>query len=287
LFGDRLDLDIDNMFYDVCDNIVLSHTKADFEGFEMDLLRMIGIDSPVNSEEYAKIDNLMLTEKVYQSLRANYDRKNDKIAQRTFPQIKHVFETMSNKYTNIVFELTDGIRNVQIVLDLEKAYKSNGTAIAKSVETNIILGMIDNEWKEHLREMDDLRSAVNNAQYEQKDPLLVYKLESFELFKAMLGRLNNEAVELLARLDIPNEQEVQSTNKAVTHQNNYEKAQISNSTSSTTPPRFQGSEGYDEAMRNSMPEVEKRQPVIAEPKAGRNEPCPCGSGKKFKQCHGK
>ncbi|MFM2041345.1 MAG: preprotein translocase subunit SecA [Bacteroidota bacterium] len=287
LFGDRLDLDIDNMFYDVCDNIVLAHNKSDFEGFELDLLRMIGIDSPVNSEEYAKIDNLMLTEKVYQSLRAHYERKNEKIAQRTFPQIKHVFETMSNQYKNIVFELTDGMRNVQIVLDLEKAYKSNGTAIAKSVETNIILGMIDNEWKEHLREMDDLRSAVNNAQYEQKDPLLVYKLESFELFKAMLGRLNNEAVELLARLDIPNEQEFQSTNKAVTHQNNYEKAQISNSTSSTTPPRFQGSEGYDEAMRNSMPEVEKRQPVIAEPKAGRNEPCPCGSGKKFKQCHGK
>lgn len=290
LYGDRLDLDIDNMFYDVCENTVLSHTKEDFELFELDLLRILGIDSPVKEEEYRSIDRMDLVEKVYAYMCDQYERKNDKISTKAFPQIKHVFETMANKYKNIVFPMTDGRREVQIVVDLEEAYKSEGKNITKSFEKNIILGMIDNEWKEHLREMDDLRSAVNNAQYEQKDPLLVYKLESFELFKTMLQRLNAETIELLMKLDIPYEQEVQSTNKEVA-QHNYDKAQISSASSSTSSsssaPRFQGSEGYDQAVQNSMTQVEKQQPVIAEAKIERNAPCPCGSGKKYKQCHGK
>ena len=291
LYGDRLGVDIDNMFYDLCEATVLSHTKDDFETFEMDLLRVIGTDSPVDEAEYKTIDRTVLVEKVYHYMCDQYTRKNEKISSKAFPQIKHVHETMGGKYKNIVFPMTDGKREVQIVIDLEQAYKSKGEEIKTSVEKNIILGMIDNEWKEHLREMDDLRSAVNNAQYEQKDPLLVYKLESFELFKSMLKRLNAESIELLMKLDIPVEQEVKSTNAEITHQNNYDKAQINSAPSSTTtssaPPRFQGSEGYDQAIQNSMTQVEKQQPIVVEPKTGRNDPCPCGSGKKFKQCHGK
>jgi preprotein translocase subunit SecA len=253
----------------------------------MDLIRQIGIDSPVIKEEYRGMDNLELIEKVYSSTREQYDRKNEKIAGKAFPQIKHVHENMADRYKNIVFPLTDGKREMQLVLNLEEAYKSGGRAISTAFEKNIILGMIDNEWKEHLREMDDLRSAVHNAQYEQKDPLLVYKLESFDLFKAMLARLNKEAVELLMKLDIPMEQQmVQSTNKEVTRQHNYDKARAVSSDGGDRP-KFEGSEGYKEAIQNSMPETPKSQPVIAEPKVGRNDPCPCGSGKKYKQCHGK
>jgi preprotein translocase subunit SecA len=287
LYGDRLDLDIDNMFYDTCESIVLNNTKEDFDAFEMDLIRQIGIDSPVTKEEYRGMDNLELIEKVYSATREQYDRKNEKIAGKAFPQIKHVHENMADRYKNIVFPLTDGKREMQLVLNLEEAYKSGGRAISTAFEKNIILGMIDNEWKEHLREMDDLRSAVHNAQYEQKDPLLVYKLESFDLFKAMLARLNKEAVELLMKLDIPMEQQVvQSTNKEVTRQHNYDKAKALSSEGGDRP-KFEGSEGYQEAIQNSMPEAPKSQPVIAEPKVGRNDPCPCGSGKKYKQCHGK
>jgi preprotein translocase subunit SecA len=220
-----------------------------------------------------------------------YMRKNEKIAHKAFPQIKHVYETMSDQYKNIVFPLSDGRREVRMVIDLKDAYESEGKEITKSFEKNIILGMIDNEWKEHLREMDDLRSAVNNAQYEQKDPLLVYKLESFELFKAMLSRLNAEAIELLMKLDLPIVQEVESTNSEVTHQHNYDKAQLNqgsdSNTSSTSAPRFSGSDGYQQAIQNSMQQPEKSQPVVADPKIGRNDACPCGSGKKYKQCHGK
>jgi preprotein translocase subunit SecA len=198
---------------------------------------------------------------------------------------------MSNQYQNIVFELTDGKRAIKMILNLEETYKTGGKNIYREYEKQITLGMIDNEWKEHLREMDDLRSAVNNAQYEQKDPLLVYKLESFELFKNMMTRMNAETTEFLIKVDIPVEQEIQSTNKEIAHEDHYQKAQIntgnSSNKSSTRAPQFQGSEGYEQAMMNSTQTLEKQQPVIADPKINRNDLCPCGSGKKYKQCHGK
>ena len=289
LFGERMDIDIDNMLYDVCDSIVASHNTDDFENFELELLRVIGIQSPVSAEEYASLDQQVVAEKTYASLREHYDRKNEKIAEKAMPQIKHVHETMSDQYKNIVFPLTDGKREIRLVVNLEEAYNTGGKAISTSFEKNIVLGMIDNEWKEHLREMDDLRSAVHHAQYEQKDPLLVYKLESFELFKAMLVRLNSETTELLTKLDIPVAEEIESTNTSITSQSNYSEAQTTSgggeSQQSAPAP---GREGYDEAIRNSGGQpAPKQQPVVAEKKIGRNDPCPCGSGKKYKQCHGK
>jgi preprotein translocase subunit SecA len=247
-------------------------------------LRLIGIEAPVDETTFKSISSQELTERTYQSLRDAYDRKCEKIARLAYPQVKHVFETMSQQYKNIVFPLTDGRRQLQLIVNLEEAYNSTGKVISKYFERNVILSKIDEEWKEHLREMDDLRSAVRNAQYEQKDPLVIYKLESYELFRSMLNRLNEEALELLMKMDVPVEQQIESTNKE-DHQNHYDKAQLS-STSSTTPPAFEGREGYEQAIANSMPQREKQQPVVADPKIGRNDPCPCGSGKKFKQCHG-
>lgn len=166
------------------------------------------------------MDKGLLVDKVYQGMREQYDRKCDKIAAKALPQIKHVYETMSNKYKNIVFPLSDGRREMELIVNLEDAYSTQGKIISKSFEKNIILSKIDDEWKEHLREMDDLRSAVNNATYEQKDPLVVYKLESYELFKAMMNRLNEEAVDLLMRMDIPVEQQlkaqIRTKNKVIT-----------------------------------------------------------------------
>ena len=290
LFGDRLDLDTDNMFYDISESIVIQHGGgSNFVEFEMDLLRVLNVQSPVSEEEYKTIDKTNLAEKVYNEVCSHYTRKNEKIASRVYPQVKHVFENMPGQFKTIVFPLSDGKREVRMELDLEAAYRSEGKQIAKEYEKNITLGMIDNEWKEHLREMDDLRSAVNNAQYEQKDPLLVYKLESFDLFKNMLNRLNTETTEFLMKVDIPVEEEIESSKKEVSHKDHYQKAQIAQqngNTSSTRAPQFQGSQGYDQAIQNSEQVREKQQPVTAEPKVGRNDLCPCGSGKKFKQCHG-
>jgi preprotein translocase subunit SecA len=283
LFGDRMDIDVDNMFYELAEETVLKLSNHDFNDYEIELIRLIGIESPVNEEEFKSLDKMELIHAVYIAMTKQYKRKCQKIAELAMPQIKHVHETMSDRYKNIVFPLTDGRKELQLIINLEEAYKSNGTVISKYFEKNIILGMIDNEWKEHLREMDDLRSAVNNATYEQKDPLVIYKLESYELFKSMLYRLNQEAVELLMKLNVPAEVALQSTNTE-DKQNNYGNSNTSNA---TTPPQFNGSDGYRQAVRNSLPTPEKKQPVIAQAKVNRNDACPCGSGKKYKQCHGK
>ena len=289
LFGDRLDLDVSNMFYDVIESVVANGKNSSYEEFDLEMMRLFGMQAPVDQAHFNKSDLNTLVNDVYDGVQEHYNRKNDLIAVRAYPQIKHVYETMSN-YKNIVFPITDGRKMTQFVVNLEEAYNTEGRAIGKALERNIVLGMIDNEWKEHLREMDDLRSSVQQAVYEQKDPLLIYKLESFELFKAMLARLNAETIEFLVRADLPQEQvqEVKSTNREIAA-NNYEKASTNSAETSTgtKPQRFQGSEGYEEAIRNSAPQREKQQPAVAEAKIGRNDPCPCGSGKKYKQCHGK
>ena len=279
LFGERLDIDIDNMFYDVSEEITLGYDKTQFKSFEEELLRMVGVQSPISEEEYESKDENTIIDIVYSQLKNQYERKNKKITTAAIPQIKHVYETMSEKYKNIVFPLTDGRREMQLVVNLQEAYESEGSNITNMFEKNIILSMIDNEWKEHLREMDDLRSAVSNAQYEQKDPLLVYKLESFELFKKMLIRLNSETMELLMKLDIPTSQEIQTTNKSIANQSNYEKARENKQEN-----QLGSREGYQEAIRNSASQrQEKNQPVFAAPKINRNQIVKISNGQETKE----
>ena len=284
LYGDKIDIDVDNMFYDLCDLTVFKNENSNYQDFELDLVRVLGIAAPITEDEFTEINKNELVDIVYDKTRSKYDRKCEKIATKGMPQIKHVYETMSEKYKNIVFPLTDGKREMRLIINLEDAYKSEGKNISRSFEKNVILSKIDEEWKEHLREMDDLRSAVNNATYEQKDPLVIYKLESYELFKSMLARLNEDVVELLMKLDIPAEQEVESTNKE-DKQSNYSGS--NSGQSNTSQDGLPGRQGFDQAIQNSMRSEEKRQPIVSAPKVGRNEPCPCGSGKKYKQCHGK
>lgn len=278
LFGERLDVDVDNMFYDSAETSVNNHYKGDFELFEHELMRDFGISSPVDANEFKSIDQVSLTEKVYMGIWKAYQRKNERLIAMCMPQVNHVLDNEQGRYTMMAIPLTDGRRMMQVGVNLEEARKTEGTSIPREIEKSIILGMIDNEWKEHLREMDDLRSAVNNAQYEQKDPLLVYKLESFELFRSMLARLNKESIELLVKMDIYVEQAPQAAVE-IAPENNYAAQQ-------TNVQEIQGSEGFQEAIDNSMRQP-KQEPAIAEDKIGRNDLCPCGSGKKYKQCHGK
>ncbi len=280
LYGDRIDIDVDNMFYDLCDLTVYKNENSNFQDFELDLVRVLGIAAPIQEDEFTDINKDELVDIVYEKTRSKYDRKCDKIATKGMPQIKHVYETMSEKYKNIVFPLSDGKREMRLIVNLEDAYKSEGKNISRSFEKNVILSKIDEEWKEHLREMDDLRSAVNNATYEQKDPLVIYKLESYELFKNMLSRLNEDVVELLMKLDIPEQQEVESTNKE-DKQSNYSGSSSGQSSSSQSP--LPGRQGYDEAIKNSMRREEKQQPIVVEPKLGRNELVKISNGKETKE----
>src|SRR5690606_32340040 len=167
----------------------------------------------------------MLCSAIYDQLQEKYNAKNTAIIERVFPQIKDIFQTPNNQYRNFVFPLTDGIKTMELVINIEDAYRTEGKSMIKAFEKSIVLSLIDDEWKEHLREMDDLRSSVRGAVYEQKDPLLVYKLESFELFKAMMSRFSKDVVSSLVNMDLPKMVErVAVTNKSEELQNNYQNA---------------------------------------------------------------
>jgi preprotein translocase subunit SecA len=282
-----MDVDVSNMFYDVVEGFVNANANGSFEDFELELLRVLGIESPVSMSEFNSINKMDLVEDIFEKVVSQYHEKNERIGRLILPQVKELSENNS-RFEILVFEVSNGRRKMGVHLNIKETAEAEGRNIASTIEKNLVLGMIDNEWKEHLREMDDLRGSVQQAVYEQKDPLLIYKLESFELFKGMLNRLSNETVEFLVQSDLYTDsgERVKQTQVAKAP-SAYDQAQIQNTSSSTPPPQFHGSEGYDEAMRNSMPQREKQQPVIAETKIGRNDPCPCGSGKKYKQCHGK
>jgi len=276
LYGERIQVDLSNMIYDTCENLINEHHQnADYEGFEMDLIRVFSISSPFKSEDFVKGNPAEMVDKLYHEVWGAYTRKIDAIAHQAYPVIKDVFETKAHQYQNIVVPFTDGQRLFQITTNLEKAYKTNGAELVKSFEKSIILHTIDNAWKEHLRELDDLRTSVQNASYEQKDPLLIYKFESFGLFKTMMGQINKDVVSSLVKASIPvrNSEEI--------HQEEHRRRQdFSKLTASK--------DSYPGAGNGSQQkEKPKSEPVRVEKKVGRNELCPCGSGKKFKQCHGK
>ncbi|MFP4367174.1 MAG: preprotein translocase subunit SecA [Bacteroidales bacterium] len=272
LKGERIDVEIANMMLDVCENIVFQyHDASDHEGFKVELIRLFSIDSPVSEEEFRQLSAKDIMEKMRVLINETFRRKVEIIAKQAYPVIKDVYEKSSQLYENIVVPISDGSRVFQVVTNLKKAYETEGRDIVKSYQKTAILMVIDELWKEHLREMDDLKQSVQTATYEQKDPLLIYKFESFELFKTMIGRVNRDVVATLMKGHIPirDASQVREAEKR----------------------RRLDMSGYETSRRNEMmantKEQQKSQPVKVEKKVGRNEPCPCGSGKKFKHCHGK
>lgn len=271
LFGDRLRVDIANNMYDVCENLVQElQPTSDYESMKMEAIRLLSIEVPFDEQEFLKSSVSNLTEKLYNASLEAYKRKSQDIQHKVYPVVKDVYEKQGQVYENIVIPITDGQKTYNIVTNLKNAYESDGKDLVLSIEKSISLLTIDDSWKEHLREMDDLKQSVQNATYEQKDPLLIYKFESFELFKTMIEKINREVVSILMKGNIPvqNSEQVKQAEKR-------KRMDMS---------RFNTSrEG--ETLENK--EKQKLQPVRTEKKIGRNEPCPCGSGKKYKQCHGK
>ncbi len=282
LYGDRLQLDIENMFRDVAENIVASNYAAkDYENFKLEILQYLGINSPVSESDFEAKKPVEIKEKLYRAARQRFDDRVDAIAETAVPIIKNVHETQS-QFENIAVPFSDGKKAMQVVVNIEKCLESEGVELARGLEKSATLAIIDNEWKEHLREMDDLRQSVQNARFEQKDPLLIYKFESFELFKKMIDRVSFEVVSFLAKAALPGRpDQVQTTSHT----------SITNDDSSKLQTSRPGSEEEQSApsrggARPQQP-PKKVEPVRVEKKIGRNDPCPCGSGKKYKQCHGK
>ena len=275
LFGERIELDVSNMMYDVCESIVSQlHGQVEFEEFRFNVFRHLSIDMPLSPQEFIKLGPEEVTEKLYRSLRETYIRKQANISKQVFPVIKDVFEKQGKQYENIVVPISDGTRVYNIITNLEKAYNTNGEELVKSYVKSIVLRVIDDAWKEHLRELDDLRQSVQTATYEQKDPLLIYKFESFELFRSMIDKVNKDIAGILIRGQLP-----------VRDPNAIQRAQAPRRTD------FSGMEAQKKEFTGSQQQQGRKkeepiQPVRVEKKVGRNDPCPCGSGKKYKHCHG-
>lgn len=273
LYGERLSVDIANMMSDVCESLIVEYQdNGDFEGFKFELLRTFSVESPFEEERFLKDNATELIEELYKLVLATYKRKEEAIAQQAYPVIKDVYEKSGHNYTNIVVPVTDGNKTIQVITNLEKTYKTEGRELVKSYQKSAILAHIDETWKEHLRELDDLKQSVQAASYEQKDPLLIYKFESFELFKTAIDKVNRDVVATLVKGHIPTQDPDKVREAQQQKRTDYSNLETSR------PDQATGKDGEKQ---------KKIQPVRVEKKVGRNDPCPCGSGKKFKNCHGK
>ena len=276
LMGERIGVDIMNMMYDASKTIVDIYSPVnDYEEMSLDVFKTFAIEMPFTQDEMKSIKPEEQTDMIFDAVMAAFKRKSEHLAEISFPVIKQVYENQGQIYENILIPITDGKRMYNISCNLKEAYDTQCKSILKEFQKSILLHTIDDAWKEHLRDLDQLRQSVQNASYEQKDPLLVYKLESYSLFKGMVETINRKTVSVLMRGQIPVREPQEVKEATVEEHQDYSKMKTEKDQISNT--------GAD---ASSNIEKEKAQPVKAGPHIGRNDPCPCGSGKKYKSCHG-
>jgi preprotein translocase subunit SecA len=278
LFGDRLDVDINNMIFDVVEDIVTEYKEvSNYEGFKLEVIKNFTVDTQISAGDFASAKIHELTDRLFAEVSSFYTHKSEKIVQQAMPVLQQVFADRGDAIEQIVVPFSDGLKHIQVVVELKKAIDNKGREITKSFEKSIVLALIDESWKEHLREMDELKQSVQNAVYEQKDPLVIYKVEAFNLFRGMLNQVNKEVVSFLFKGIIPMAQEPDQVQEAAAP-----KAQPKLNASK----QEYGQQASDLDLIGDTRENVAQQPIRKEVTIGRNEPCPCGSGKKFKHCHG-
>ena len=267
--GEKIEIDLQNMMKDTAAIFVDNNKGLPFEEFEVSLMAQLSIDSGLDEATYEKAKPAEIEDRIVEHMQEVYRRRMDTLVERLYPIIKDVYEKQGTMYQNIAIPISDGRKQMTLSVNLERAYNSEGREIAKTLSKNIILYQIDEHWKEHLREMDDLKQSVQNASYEQKDPVVVYKLESYNLFASMLETLNQDVLSFLFKAFVPLQDRPQQPQRAVRPQTDMSRYQARHSDLSTNG------------------EQKTNAPVKVDKQVGRNDPCPCGSGKKYKQCHGK
>ncbi len=276
LMGERIGMDIVNMIWERCTNAA---GAPDYENCKMDVLQTLAMETPFSEEDFKNEKKEDLANKLFDSAMELFKRKVERMAQVANPVIKQVYENQGHIYENILIPITDGRRVYNISCNLKAAYESECKEVVKSFEKAILLHVIDEAWKENLRELDELRHSVQNASYENKDPLLIYKLESVNLFDAMVDKINNETISILMRGQIP-VQAPQEVRQAAPERHQ-DMSKYREQKDNLNDPNQQA------AAKRDTREQPKREPIRVEKPIGRNEPCPCGSGKKYKNCHGK
>lgn len=303
LVGERIGIDISNMIYDAIENLVSNYEQAaDFDDLTVELMRVLTIEPPFTAEEYANLEKEDRIERLHAAAIETLDRKSQRIREIVMPVVKASVEEGQTGIRAI--PITDGKRIFRILFDIEDANRTDGASLVKEWQKKLLLLTIDELWKEHLRELDDLRQSVRNASYEQKDPLVIYKVESFHMFERMLANLNAKAVSTLMRGQVyipePRPQQEQPSapemSRAMPQQSvprpNYRTSRGDFKTASATLPSEANAAAAAEAAQRAAAaqrqnEPQRTMPVKAGPRIGRNDPCPCGSGKKYKNCHGR
>ena len=271
LFGERIDIDVKNMISDFAIMFVEAN-DIPYADFKLELLKQLSIEPDFDEAFYSKASKEEIAERLENCIKAVINRRNEEMIRTSWPVIEQVYKTQSATYTNIAIPVGDGHKGLNIVINLQKAYESMGKELPRAVAKTITLITIDNNWKEHLREMDDLKQSVQNASYEQKDPLLIYKLESYNLFQSVIEKINREVLSFLVRAQLP---VAQNENLSLREETKRRRTDMSNMRTSRS-----------ELATNSG-EPKSNAPVHVEKKVGRNDPCPCGSGKKYKNCCGR
>lgn len=283
LLGERLDLDLHNTMVDYAEAFVENNRGGSLEDFNLELIREVSIEVDITEKEYDDLSDAKLAEKLVEEFTASLKRRSEGIAAQALPVLENIYKEQGSQYTNVAIPITDGIKVFNIPVNLQKAVENKGLEITKAFSRIIMLLTIDDNWKEHLRDMDDLKQSVQNATYEQKDPLLIYKFESFGLFKTMLGKVNREVLAMMLRMFIPlsnanaqQEQQVLSSTRNAANQNARSRSEMEKMQTSRSEAALNAGQG----------EKSKPAPVHVEKVVGRNDLCPCGSGKKYKSCHG-
>ena len=277
LFGERLALDLDNAFYGVAEGLVFSfREQSDYEGFKLAVIVNFGLDTAITETQLNKESAQNVAELLYQEAIAHYNRRRADMMAQAMPVFKRIRLQQGNHIENVIVPFTDGKKAMEVLGNMEKTLATNGAALINALERTIALAHIDNAWKEHLRAMDDLKQSVQTATYEQKDPLVIYKMEAFELFKKMDTEVNKDIIEFLCHATIPLT-ETDQVQEGRQQKTDMSKMSVTKQDASAAPTE---NDYYD-------PTPEKQQPITVGPKIGRNDPCPCGSGKKYKACHGR
>ena len=273
LYGERIEVDVKNMIQDYADILAQSKDNFDYQDYSFELMRQLSIEPSFDEAYFKKCSVDELSDKLADSIREVISRKTDLMIKQAWPVIEQIYTTQGATYENIALPISDGQKMIQIVINLKKAYENQGMEIYRAMAKSVTLVLIDEYWKEHLREMDDLKQSVQNATYEQKDPLLIYKFESFNLFKGILEKISRDVLAFMTRAHIP----LRNSNEEipVREEQQRKRTDLTNMRTSRNDLVTNGGEPKSNA------------PVHVEKKVGRNDPCPCGSGKKFKNCHGK
>jgi preprotein translocase subunit SecA len=275
LMGERIGIDILNSMYDLLTLIVENAESAkDYEGLVMDVRSYFAMDLSVDNETFMSTKTEKTIDALFDDAMNNFKRRTEKLATVANPVVQHVYQNQGALYENILIPITDGKRTYNIPVNLKLASETQSKELVKSFEKAIMLHTIDEAWKENLRELDDLRTSVQNASYEQKDPLLIYKLESYSLFKTMVENINKKTCSILMRGQIPIKEPEAVRQATPEKRQDYSKYRTQK-------------DGYTSDSTGPKKEEQHIEPIRVEQKIGRNDPCPCGSGKKYKHCHGK